>query len=1038
MKHRLQTFLKHKLQWLVLLTALLGVSQGVWGYDKPETIDQGINIQLKVDGVYQWLSSDGMNRSGVSAVDLGSVSSVVVSGGWVKIRTWTNSGTQYCAEVGSANFIWADNSSFSDSHNNDIGNVDDRVGTWGDNYINRKLSQNNTWYTYNTPGTYTIYFKCEIGGKYCEGWGDCNSCSSASNAYVYNNGGTYYQVTFTIGTSTPTIVGSDGWNNKSWEMSESGTNLVSKSIYIPIAACNYQFKIKDGSNYYGWSNCSSSTKTHANIVEGSDGNIKICTNSPSFGGAIATVTYNTSTHDIDISLQDISSITIHMKNDVNWSPVKIYSWFGNGGEGQKCSGGWSGTEMTGGSGSGTWYSYSTNSCLPEKVIFNNNNGSQTGNITLEYPFCYSVTGTGDNNWTLTTCPCSKPAASFTTVTAQLNATDGSPWAGVAGNTSTAASGGYFADEHRTITLTETNGSYAYYQWEVSTDNGSNYSDISGASSASSSYTAPLPGTYKFRCKAGCSSSDYSTSGTITVNVPYPSIGIEGPGIKGCAAWTPSYASGSGLMSRSELTWSGTVTVNATGTSDGAFIIIQQYKNGVTSGSGWASCTEDGTACSGTCDGDDIKGNTVNKDCKRNTLTNLDRVSGGNYYFNSDKFAADQQVKITVTMTAYNTYTVTACLIPQSMSINGPLQACVNDQSLTALEVTATATSPSYQWQSCSTADGDYADISGANSYTYTPDKSASAKYYRCAVTACGTTVNSDHKQYTIYGASVAGSIAQKTTGTASPLGICKDATAILKLTGNTGSIQWQKYNSSTSQFENESGATSSEYTTTAKNATGTDYYRAAVTNGTCATAYTATTTGDAFQVISYNSVNAGTVTLTPSEVCVGDDSQATVDGEYLAGGIGAWSAGSGASIDSDGSIETSSSGTPSITYTISSYKCPGTASANATLTVKATPSFSINADPASGYTAWKPITLSTSPTQTGAVWSITTNHSESGDATSVGYLSATSGSGTVFKGPAPASSGSNTFVVQATVTDGSSGCSKSVTKNVAVSYEDCE
>lgn len=30
MKHRLQTLLKHKLQWLVLLTALLGVSQGVW------------------------------------------------------------------------------------------------------------------------------------------------------------------------------------------------------------------------------------------------------------------------------------------------------------------------------------------------------------------------------------------------------------------------------------------------------------------------------------------------------------------------------------------------------------------------------------------------------------------------------------------------------------------------------------------------------------------------------------------------------------------------------------------------------------------------------------------------------------------------------------------------------------------------------------------------------------------------------------------------------------------------------------------------
>ncbi len=31
MKHKLQTLLKHKLQWLLLLAALLGVSQGVWG-----------------------------------------------------------------------------------------------------------------------------------------------------------------------------------------------------------------------------------------------------------------------------------------------------------------------------------------------------------------------------------------------------------------------------------------------------------------------------------------------------------------------------------------------------------------------------------------------------------------------------------------------------------------------------------------------------------------------------------------------------------------------------------------------------------------------------------------------------------------------------------------------------------------------------------------------------------------------------------------------------------------------------------------------
>lgn len=43
MKHKLQTLLKHKLQWLVLLTALLGVSQGVWG----RQFNMGDKIYLK-------------------------------------------------------------------------------------------------------------------------------------------------------------------------------------------------------------------------------------------------------------------------------------------------------------------------------------------------------------------------------------------------------------------------------------------------------------------------------------------------------------------------------------------------------------------------------------------------------------------------------------------------------------------------------------------------------------------------------------------------------------------------------------------------------------------------------------------------------------------------------------------------------------------------------------------------------------------------------------------------------------------------------
>ena len=47
MKHKLQTLLKHKLQWLALLVALLGVSQGVWAtiyFDTSETGWSSVNL----------------------------------------------------------------------------------------------------------------------------------------------------------------------------------------------------------------------------------------------------------------------------------------------------------------------------------------------------------------------------------------------------------------------------------------------------------------------------------------------------------------------------------------------------------------------------------------------------------------------------------------------------------------------------------------------------------------------------------------------------------------------------------------------------------------------------------------------------------------------------------------------------------------------------------------------------------------------------------------------------------------------------------
>lgn len=58
MKHRLQTFLRHKLQWLALLTAMLTVSQGVWSRD----FSAGERIYVDATAC-SWYENDGYRAS---------------------------------------------------------------------------------------------------------------------------------------------------------------------------------------------------------------------------------------------------------------------------------------------------------------------------------------------------------------------------------------------------------------------------------------------------------------------------------------------------------------------------------------------------------------------------------------------------------------------------------------------------------------------------------------------------------------------------------------------------------------------------------------------------------------------------------------------------------------------------------------------------------------------------------------------------------------------------------------------------------------
>ncbi|WMW77971.1 LamG-like jellyroll fold domain-containing protein [Flavobacterium sp. 20NA77.7] len=158
------------------------------------------------------------------------------------------------------------------------------------------------------------------------------------------------------------------------------------------------------------------------------------------------------------------------------------------------------------------------------------------------------------------------------------------------------------------------------------------------------------------------------------------------------------------------------------------------------------------------------------------------------------------------------------------------QSVCQGATLTALTVTASGTSLTYQWYSNTIASTTGSTlITGATSASYTPTNSVpSTFYYYCVVTGtCGTLTSNFSGLITINETPVAG------TATISATNICPGNTVTLSLTGNTGSIQWQSsLNNST--WNNITGATTATYTTAAL--TTTTYYRAAITSGVCTVA----------------------------------------------------------------------------------------------------------------------------------------------------------------------------------------------------------
>lgn len=448
------------------------------------------------------------------------------------------------------------------------------------------------------------------------------------------------------------------------------------------------------------------------------------------------------------------------------------------------------------------------------------------------------------------------------------------------------------------------------------------------------------------------------------------------------------------------------------------------------------------------------------------------------------------------------------------------EVCYGSAATLSLSASITEGTPTYQWFTCNSDGTSPSPIDNAENSSYTTSNSLSVgtHYYKCEVYGCERTSTSNVVSVTVDATSVAGTIGLD-EGAANP--ICSGTSTTLKLNSSVGSIQWQHYNTSTSEWDNDgtdttqgtgtlygsrkyraqvtsgvcSSKTTGEYTVTMKTAPADPSFNTAPTvlcaeasgsytvNGTAdswawtfsggeitgsATTNTASNTltagsGDnqvttvtvtarnctaegltpipsansaTVTVTQYMAASPGTVNLSDNNPCAGSVVTASPTGTWhTAGGSGAWSvesvSPSGAvTIDSSsGEISavkvTSSAAT--VKYTIGSPACGGSVNATASINVKGVNEFTIGATPASGYTPWKPITLSTS-NSANANWSISTDPSPG-----TAYLNASTGvSSTMFKAPANVSN----YTVSATET--SDGCDRTATKNITVSSVECE
>ena len=365
-----------------------------------------------------------------------------------------------------------------------------------------------------------------------------------------------------------------------------------------------------------------------------------------------------------------------------------------------------------------------------------------------------------------------------------------------------------------FSVSATGGSLAY-QWQVSTDGGTSYTNITGANAATYTLTgitsALNNNQYHVIITGACPGTATSTASILTVGNA-PSISIQPSDVTNCAGTSTTFttaASGSGLSYQWQVSTDGGVTyTNIAGATNTTY-----------------------------------------------TLSSATSLSGNSY-----SVIVSSATCTTPTTSSVAVLTVNALPAITTQPISNTLCAGSN----TTFTSSATGSNISYQWQLSTDGGVTFTNIAAATNPTYTiANATASQNGYQYHVIVTGTcTPSALSNPATLNVVSPASISAQPSNAT-----VCSGSNTTLSVSGSgTGILyQWQVSTNGGTSYTNIAGASSSSYSiTSAATANSGNLYHVLLSNSTC----TVPTTSNAATLV-VNALPQVTSVASETNVCTG-------------------------------------------------------------------------------------------------------------------------------------------------------------------------